>query len=307
MQLSNLRYVVAVVDAGTFTRAAADLGVAQPSLSQGIRALEAELGAELFHRTPAGAVLTPAGQALLAPARLALHGAESARAAVAAVRGLDAGTLDLVVLPSLSVEPAVEMVGRFRRAHPGVMVRVREPIDVVAAAAAVREGTSEIALTELRSASPGLVEIVLGEQELVALVPRSGIPTGTGGGAGPISLERLAASPLIATPRGTSSRQQLEDSLAARGLSADVAIETDHREQIGPLVTAGAGCALVPLAVAERLASPDVAVRRVRPRISRRIGLVHRDGPLTPAAAAFVALALGDPAPRARRPRSRRR
>jgi LysR family carnitine catabolism transcriptional activator len=303
MNLVQLRYVLAVAEQGTFTRAASELGVAQPSLSQGVRSLEAELGAELFHRTSTGAVPTPAGEALLGPARAALRSADAGQAAVSAVRGLEAGTLDLVVLPSLAVEPSVDLVGRFRRAHPGVKVRVREPADIAAADDAIRSGASEVAITELHPGQAGLTAIELRVQELVALVPRAI----AGGPGATVTLAALAASPIVTTPRGTSTRQQLDDSLATAGLRADIAVETDHREQIGPLVVAGAGVAILPRAVAEAIASPEVGVRPVVPRISRRIGLVHRDAPLTPAADAFVALARGTEPPQPRRPPVRRR
>src|SRR5512135_2285951 len=101
MDLRQLRYAVAVVDHGGFTRAAEAMHVAQPSLSQSVRALEAELGTELFHRTPRSVVLTAAGEAFLGPARQALRDASNVQAAVAEVAGLQAGHLDVVCLPTL--------------------------------------------------------------------------------------------------------------------------------------------------------------------------------------------------------------
>src|SRR5690349_4120895 len=126
MDLRQLRYVVAVVDEGGFTKAAAALHVAQPSLSQAVRALEAELGVELFHRAARHVTLTSAGEALLEPARQALRDAATAQAAVAQIAGLEGGHLDLVSLPTLAVHPAAALIGRFRRSHPQVSVRLVE-------------------------------------------------------------------------------------------------------------------------------------------------------------------------------------
>jgi DNA-binding transcriptional LysR family regulator len=87
-----------------------------------------------------------------------------------------------------------------------------------------------------------------------------------------------------------------------------VAVETEHREVIVALVLAGAGVSILPRPVAAAAADQGARVRELRPRITRRVGLVHRRGPLSPAARAFVALALPDgdrSAPS--RPRSRRR
>jgi DNA-binding transcriptional LysR family regulator len=68
---------------------------------------------------------------------------------VAEVVGLEAGRLDLVCLPTLAVHPTATLIGRFRRAHPAVAVRVAEPEDADQVAERVRQGTSEIGLAEL--------------------------------------------------------------------------------------------------------------------------------------------------------------
>ena len=171
MDLRQLGYVVAVVDHGGFTRAAEAMHVAQPSLSQAVRTLEAELGVELFHRTSRPVRLTAAGEALLEPARQALRDVATARAAITEVMGLEAGHLDLVSIPTLAVHPAAQLIGRFRTAHPGISVRLAEPEDADAVALRVRTGTSEIGLAELPLAGTDLVSHSLGSQEYVALIP----------------------------------------------------------------------------------------------------------------------------------------
>ena len=119
MDLRRLRLFLAVVDEGGFTRAAQAEFVSQPSVSQAIRELEAELGTPLFHRVGRGVTLTAAGEALVGPARQTLRDVETARAAVAAVGGLEAGRLDLCALPTLAVDPVAPLTGAFRTAHPG--------------------------------------------------------------------------------------------------------------------------------------------------------------------------------------------
>src|SRR5262245_50840995 len=127
MDLRQVEYVVGVVDAGTFTAAAAALHVSQPSLSQGIARLEAELGTPLFHRVGRGAVLSAAGEAFVGPARRMLREARLARESVAAVAELETGTLDLVALPTLAADPAAVAVGRVRPEPPGRRRRVADP------------------------------------------------------------------------------------------------------------------------------------------------------------------------------------
>src|SRR5438874_5975005 len=127
MEIRQVEYFVGVIDHGGFTRAAAELHVTQPSLSQGIRTLEGELGVPLFHRLGRTVTLTAAGSAFEVPARQLLRDVRTSTAAVAAVRGVAAGTLDLVALPTLAVDPLVGLIGAFRAAHPGVLIRVLSP------------------------------------------------------------------------------------------------------------------------------------------------------------------------------------
>jgi len=307
VDLRQLDFVVAVADLGSFTRAAEAKRVAQPSLSQSIRALEAELGVELFRRTTRSVQLTAAGAALLTPARQALRDADNARAAVAAVVGLERGHLDVVCLPTLAVHPTSALIGAFRSAHPGVVVRVSEPEDADRVAERVREGASEIGVTELPIDATSLTEHVLERQEFVALVPRR---LADHLGSARITLARLADQPLVTSPVGTSTRRQLDEAMAAAGLTFRVAVETDHREALPALVRAGAGVAVLPRRLAEAAASPDVMLLGITPVLRREVGIVHRSAPMSPAAAAFVSIALGQPVapalPRARRRRSPR-
>src|SRR4051794_28095378 len=129
MKLSQLRYVVAVADHGTFTAAAAACFVAQPSLSHAVAVLERELGTPLSPRLGRAVRLTSAGEAFVVAAREALRAVDTARADVAAVSGALAGRLDLVALPTLAVDPVAPLVGAYRQAHPGVAVRLAHPDD----------------------------------------------------------------------------------------------------------------------------------------------------------------------------------
>jgi DNA-binding transcriptional LysR family regulator len=292
MDLRQLEYVVAVVDHGGFTRAADALFVAQPSLSQGIRTLEAELGVALFHRLGRRVELTSAGEALLEPARRVLRDAATAKAAVADVAGLAAGRLDLATLPTLAVDPLAPLVGAFRLAHPGVTVHVTEPEEGSAVDDLVRHGRVELGLTDLTTAAGNhghageLVTDPLFDQELLAVCP-----PGTPVPPGRLPVARLAGLPLVTTPPGTSTRTLLETTLAGAGVEATVAVEISHREAILPLVLAGAGTSFLPEPLAADAASRGAVVARLEPAMVRTIGLLHRRGPLSPAARAFAQLA----------------
>jgi LysR family transcriptional regulator, carnitine catabolism transcriptional activator len=285
MDERRLGYFLAVVDEGGVTAAARRLRIAQPSLSQTLRAFERELGVDLFHRTGRRLRLTAGGRALVGPAREILRTTDAARRAVQAVADVVAGSLELAVLATLAVDPLAELVGRFRRRHEGVVVRVSEPAGAAGVRELVESGECELGLAHLPLQPRGLRVLPLGTQELLIVLPR-----GAEVNDEPITPKMLAGLPLVVSPPGTSTRILLEQALATVSLPPRIVVETAAREAIVPLVLAGAGAALLPAPLAEDARRRGAVVRRARPAITRRIGLVHRDRPLSPAARAFIAV-----------------
>ena len=107
-----------------------------------------------------------------------------------------------------------------------------------------------------------------------------------------ITIAELARLPLAATPVGTSSRRVLDDAFAAADLALPaIAVESWHRELLGPLALSGAAAALLPAPMAARAAEQGAVVASLDPPLRRTIGLVHRTGVLSPAAQAFISLA----------------
>ncbi len=291
MELRHVEYVLAVIDHGSFTAGAAEVGVTQPSLSEGVRRLEAELGVRLFDRIGRTVVVTDAGRAFEGPARRMIRERSVVLDAVGAVRELETGTLDLVALPTLAVDPLAALIGRFRALHPGVAVRVAEPEDASALADRVADGHSEIGLAELPARRDDLVAITLARQEIVAVCPPgTELPA-----PGRLPVGRLAGMPLVATPAGTSTRDLLDRALAAAAVRPVIAVEIAQREAIAPLVLQGAGTSFLPWSMAETLGAQGAVVARLVPALTRTIGLLHRANPLTPSGRAFVELARAKP------------
>ena len=285
MDLRHLEYVVAVADEGGFTAGADALRVAQPSVSQAVRAVEAELGVELFHRLGRGAVLSAAGESFVAAARQVLRDVSGLKASVGAVRELVAGRLDLVALPTLAVDPLAPLIGRFRQAYPGVGVRLLDPGDAVGASSTVRSGQAELGVVDLPIGGEDLTVIPLGDQELFAVCGPGMQATG-----GRVRLRDLAGLSLVAPPPGTSTRRVIDAALVAAGLEMPVAVEVDQREAIVALVLAGAGFSILPEAQAKDAERQGAVVLRPEPSLVRSIALIHRDRPLSPAAVAFLDL-----------------
>ena len=287
MDLRQLEYLIAVDDHGSFTNAARSMHVSQPSLSHGIRSLETELGVELFSRLGRAVAATAAGREVINAARHVLRDVADLTVVAATVSSLTTGTLDVVALPTLAVDPLAALIGRFRSDHPGVVVRVHEPEDAGDVERAVRSGIAELGLTDITTGGSGLKRIELFRQEIVVVQPPDSLPD-----TSPMTPESLSRLPLIVTPMGTSTRRLLDRMLARDGLEPNVAVEINHREAIVPLVLAGAGSALLPERLAREAAARGAVVRSLRPTLSRRIGLLHRTARLSPAAQAMIALAV---------------
>jgi DNA-binding transcriptional LysR family regulator len=288
MDLRRLDLFLAVVDHGGFTAAAAAIHVAQPAVSLAVRDLERELGATLLVRSRRGVTLTPAGEALVAPARQARRDVDTAIAAVAAVTGLLAGHIDVAAFPTLAADPLAGVAGRFRLAHPHVTVRVVATDDPTDLAATIRSGRSELGFTERGPANEGLVEHPLADQALVAVAP----PGANDGGA--LDLSTLSSVPLVLTPSGSSMRNLVDAALRDADINPSIAVETEQRDALVPLVLAGAGIAFVPRALADVAAAQGAVVRETVPTLSRAICVVHRDGPLSPAGERFLEQALAE-------------
>lgn len=286
MDTNRLRHFVAVVDHGGFTAASKAVFVSQPALSLAVKELERELETPLFARVGRGVQLTAAGIALLGPARQALRDVETGRAAVAAVAGVLAGSLSVCSLPTLAADPTSELVGRFRRLHPGVHVDLAAPEDSQDLFDLVEDGTCELGLTDAAHVPESFDSIEFGSQSLVFIHPPGTASSGADGNGTVVRND----TPLIAAPEGTSTRRLLEEQLGTLGITPMLAVVSAQREAIIPLVLAGAGAALVPEALARFAEQFGAVVSRPDPPAVRRLALVHRTGGLSPAAGRFCEL-----------------
>src|SRR4051794_16840439 len=190
MTLQQLRYFLTAADLGSFSAAAEELHMAQPSLSDQIRKLEAELGVALFARTGRRLALTEAGRMLRPHAERTLAAAEEASNSVREVRTLTGGTVSFGTFGSAHHYLLGGLVQDFRRRHPDVRVRVvgQNSVEV---ADAVRDGTLEAGLIALPVDDRGL-EIrpsVREENHYVSATPQHV--------ARPLTIEEVAQSTLI--------------------------------------------------------------------------------------------------------------
>lgn len=286
MERRHLEYFLAVADTGSFTRAAHGLLIAQPSLSQAIAALERDLGSELFERHGRGVRLTPAGEALVEPARRTLRSFQLARGAVRTVNEGGFGHLAVITNTLWAVDPLARIIGEFRRAHPRVHLTLADPLGRPDVLDAVRAGEADIGVVEGSPPGGHLASQWLTDDELVAVLPAQ--PSTL---TDPVTVDDLLPFGLISTPTGTALRSFVDDQLQTAGHPCEVAVETAHLASVIPLLLSGAGAALLPRGLAADAAAKGARVLHLRPPLPTSVHLVWREDQLGVLGEHFLAFA----------------
>src|SRR3954469_20330610 len=172
MNIRQLTCFVAIVDEGSFTRAARAIGIAQPSLSQHIRMLEKELNGRLIERLPRGITLTPAGRTLLPEARAAVRAVERGRRGARAALALEAGELEIATVLSMAVGLLPRYIRLWHERHPDVGIRLQEFRHRSLLEDAVEQGVADFAIGPLPlRAWEGPLEHVSWEEFVVVAPP----------------------------------------------------------------------------------------------------------------------------------------
>lgn len=282
MELRQLRAFVHVTHAGTFTRAAEELHVAQSAVSQAVARLEAELGFELLRRTSRGVELTEAGEVVFARAREIVASADAIRADLADLRGLLEGTVALgTMLPPGPID-LPGLLARFHAAHPGITVRVREG-SAQEILAAVRRDELDVAFTGVEPEA--LDEALAGErmlaEELLLITPPDRRPLG---------LADLDGIPFIGYRRGSALRDTIDGALRAAATEPQIVFESDELVSVRELVARGLGVSIVPRSTVDG-EGPRVAANAIA--LERPLTLVWRERRQPPAAGAFLSFVRG--------------
>jgi DNA-binding transcriptional LysR family regulator len=290
MTLRQLQYLVAVVDEGSFARAAPALFVSQPTLSQQVRALEDEIGGPLLERLARGVRPTPAGEALLPAARAALAATERARRSARMVLGLEAGELEIATVGTVALGLLPPVLRRWRRRHRGRAVRIHEHRDARTLARAVAEGSADLGIGPRAEEWSGPLES-LGWEELVLILP-PGDPLRRGDE--PVPLAALAEREWVLFEREHALAELTERLCAAEGFTPRAAVRSAQIAGVAALAAAGLGPALLPA----NIVSPALrsSVRSLDPPRARELCAFTRSD-WSPLATAFLELVEEEPWP----------
>ncbi|WP_405436733.1 LysR family transcriptional regulator [Streptomyces avidinii] len=283
MQFQQLLYFVAVAETRHFTRAAERVHVAQPSLSQQIKALERELGAELFSRARGNITLTDAGETLLPLARRILADADTARLEVQELAQLRRGRVRLGATPSICTGMLPDVLRAFHDAHPGIELLIEESgsLDLVRELA---RGALDLALIALPlpPSAPALTTVELLTEDLVVI---SSADRPAPGGGGELTIRALRDEPMVMFRHGYDLRELTVAACRAEGFEPVFTVEGGEMDAVLGFARAGLGIAVVPAMVVDR-AGPGLRVTPLAGSPLRRtIALAHRTDVAPPRAA----------------------
>ncbi len=290
MNLEQLQSFVEVARIGHFTRAAAYLHLAQPSLSRQISTLEADLGATLFNRARGNITLTDAGEALLPLAGRMLADAETVRHEMQELAGLSTGRVRLGATPTLCISIVAEVLTAFHGQYPGIELHLSER----GSRGLLKDlagGTLDLALIttseELTGPSTSLSRLPLLVEELVVISATHGSLLESDR---PLTLVELAALPQITFHESYDLRAATMQAFNDAGLRPKVVLEGAEMDAVLRCVERGLGVAVVPAMVL--VDRPGLrSVRLIDPGLERTISLAHRrDVALTRAAKAMQEL-----------------
>jgi len=294
VDLNRITVFVRVVEAGSFTGAAAVLGLRKSSASRSVAALEADLGIRLLQRTTRKLSLTDAGRAFYDRARDALAGLDEARNAVSSLGAAPRGLVRITAPVDLAADLAA-VTTVFLRAHPDVRV---ETLLTARYVDLVKEGF-DLAIRAGSLADSSLLARKLGESEFGLFAS----PAYLDAAGRPRRLADLARHECVLYRAGSATaRWRLSGPRGDEEVSVRGRVDTDELAFVRAMVLAGFGIALVPVSTMIRPLVASGVLERVLPRYALRGAVVHIVWPsrrFEPAAVALFREALAEALPRA--------
>ncbi len=285
----HIRAFLQVAQYGSFTQAAHALHISQPALTVQIRQLEEELGVMLLNRDRRAVTLTQAGRDMLKPLQRILDEFDGAIEQANDLVGLRRGRLTIAALPSIAAASLPGIIGRFRRAYPGIDIRVADvPADRMLSL--VREEAADLGLGPWARHDRAIRFRELFTDQMHVFFPEGHPLTQTK----QPSLKKLSAYPHVLTAQGTSVRQSIQRALEAANLSIEIACEAAYLSTAISMVKAGLGVSILPMSTLHAAPCDGVLHRPVAdPHLRRRLGILTLQRVTdSPAAAAFISMAL---------------
>jgi DNA-binding transcriptional LysR family regulator len=293
MNLRQLACFVAVVEEGSFTRAARRIGITQPSLSEHIRALEEDIDGAVLERLPRSVALTPAGRTLLPEARAAVRAVERGRRAARATLALEAGELEIATVLSMAVGLLPRYIRLWHERYPEVGIRLQEFRHRSLLEEAVEQGVADFAIGPLPLRTwDGPLERVSWEEFVVVAPPGDPLASRQ-----TIKLEELADRQWVLYHPDHGLAGILDEVCRRAGFVPRGTVRTSQAEGAARIASSGIGFALVP----DNIVLPGIegSVLRLSPPLIREVAAYTRTD-WSRGAAAFVEVLRSERRPRPR-------
>ncbi|MFB7595572.1 transcriptional regulator CynR [Streptomyces sp. NPDC056160] len=285
-ELRHLRYLLAVAEHGSFTRAAEDLRISQPTLSQQVRQLERTVGAQLLDRTGRSVRLTDAGETYARHARRALRDLAAAERAVQDVQDLTRGHLRLAVTPTFTAYLVGPLVAGLHERHPGITLDVREMTQDRIESALLADDI-DLGIAFAGAHLPGITAATL-FTETLSLVTGGHHPEGDP--APPLPIRCLREHQLALLSGDFATRGHIDAHLAAHGVQPRIAVEANSVQALAEIVRRTTIATVLPDAITHD--HPHLTPVPLDPALPvRAVALLRRGGGYESAAArAFTRL-----------------
>lgn len=241
MEIQQLRYVCAVVETGSFSRAAERCQVAQPSLSQQVLKLEEDLGSKLFDRMGRSVRLTDAGRAFLPHARAVLSQVEAARSSVVEAGSSVRGRVSLGVIPTIAPYWMPRFTTYFAKQYPEARLRILEDTTPVLLEG-LRDLTIDFAILALPLRHKDLEIFPLRSEPIFAVLPKNHHYAA----ARSLSLKDLRGQPFVMLRDGHCFRDLSLEACSRARVTPNIAFESGQFRSLLGMVAAGVGVSLVP-------------------------------------------------------------
>ena len=287
VDLAGLKTFLAVVQERSFSRAAAKVHRTQPAVSQAIRRLEAYLGEQLFDRSSKSGTLTDAGKMLQNYGQRLVRLAEETESAMRELRDLRRGRV-LIGANEAAIHTLLPLVARFRGRYADIAIDVRR-VPARQIAVEVLQGSLDFGALTFHPAEEGLLEVPIGSDELVLLVP----PAHALATRRQVTMEELATEPVVAHNDPSPARERVLRLFEQRHIPLKMVIALPSLDGIKRAVEMKLGVALLPrrCAIAEIASGRLVAIPVAGISRKRQVTLVCRRAHRSHAADAFLAVA----------------
>ncbi|WP_067700451.1 LysR family transcriptional regulator [Nocardia jejuensis] len=260
--LRALECLVAVLDAGSITDAAAALHLSQPALSHQLAALEREIGAPVVERLPRGVRATAVGRTIEADARAALAAAERVVGAGRAVAHGAGGQLRVACAESMTAGLLAPVLRTWLRRNPLVRLTLTETTSADELVRLLDSGVADVAIGPRPTRWTG-AEAVIGVEEIVAVLPPGHVLAEHKS----VSFDQLTSEPLVHYHPDHGLAGWLDAEAARYGMVPSVGMRTRQASTAAQLAAAGVGVALVPTTALGT--GFRGTLRRMRPRVQR--------------------------------------